>query len=73
MTELSHRNPQLQLVMEFNAPAMARVGITSGDLTAALAMLGFHQSQIVERELETVEHGDLLPTRPGVYNLLLTK
>ena len=73
MNKLSHRSPGLQLVMEFNPAAMKRAGVSREDLTAALADLGFRRGQVVERDLETISAGQLLPAGSTVYNILLTK
>jgi FkbM family methyltransferase len=73
MKELSRRNPDLQLVMEFNPTAMARVGVSREYLTTLLNELGFRRGQIVERNLATTLSGELLPREPAVYNILLTK
>jgi FkbM family methyltransferase len=73
LKEVSLRNPALQLVMEFNPTAMQRANISREDLTLALRGLGFRHAQIVERGLEDIPSGDLLPRGGVVYNILLTK
>jgi FkbM family methyltransferase len=73
MKEVSQRNSRLQLVMEFNPAAMQRASVSREDLTTELAELGFRRGRVVERELEDVSGGQLLPTGRTVYNILLTK
>jgi FkbM family methyltransferase len=73
MTEVSGRNAGLQLIMEFNPVAMRRAGVSREELTETLGKLGFRRGQVVERKLEVIPHGDLLPSGSTVYNVLLTK
>jgi FkbM family methyltransferase len=73
MRELSERNRSLQLVMEFNPPAMRRSGTGREDLTAVLKTLGFHHAEIVERGLEPLPEGQLVPGGRATYNIYLTK
>jgi FkbM family methyltransferase len=73
MREVSRRNPELNLVMEFNPGAMARAGVSRSYLTSVLVELGFRRGRIVERRLKRVPEGDLLPAGNTVYNVLLTK
>jgi FkbM family methyltransferase len=73
MTETSHRNPGLRLVLEFNPSAMRRGAVSSKRLTDTLAELGFRKGQIVERRLSVLPQGQLVPTGGAVYNILLTK
>lgn len=73
MREISRRNPELRIVMEFNPTAMARAGVSREYLTVVLAELGFRRGQIVERDLAAIPSGELLPRDAAVYNILLTK
>jgi FkbM family methyltransferase len=73
MKEVSRRNPGLRLVMEFNPAAMERSAVSREHLTATLKDLGFRRGQVVERDLEWIPPGELLPTGSAVYNVLLTK
>lgn len=73
MRQLSLLNPKLWLVMEHNPAALRRAGATPSALTAILHDLGFARAQIVERGLQTVPGGDLLPTGSAVYNVLFMK
>jgi FkbM family methyltransferase len=73
MREISQRNPALNLVMEINPTAMARVGTSREALEAELVGLGFHRCQIVERDLADLPSGELVPRDAAVYNVLLTK
>ena len=73
MAELSRRNDALQLIMEFNLAAMRREAVGRKELCEALRDLGFRQAWVVERNLEPVARGDLLPTDSAVYNILLAK
>lgn len=73
MREVSHQNPDLQLVIEFNAKAMSRAGVSPQALETTLRELGFRHGRIVERKLTAVPDGALLPNGRAVYNILLTK
>lgn len=73
MRELSKRNPELQLIIEFNPMAMARGAISREALGLTLADLGFRRGQIVERGLKVIPAGELVPTGGAVYNIFLTK
>ena len=59
--------------MEFNLAAMRREAVGRKELCEALRDLGFRQAWVVERNLEPVARGDLLPTDSAVYNILLAK
>jgi FkbM family methyltransferase len=73
MRQLSKRNPELQLIIEFNPMAMRRGAISREALASALAELGFRRGQIVERGLKLISAGELVPSGDAVYNILLTK
>ena len=73
MRELSARNPNLRLIVEFNPKAMARAGTRNDDFTATLKSLGFREGRVVERGSELIPNGGLVPTGDAVYNLLLSK
>ena len=73
MRELSRRNPQLRLVMEFNPAAMRRAGVSRRELAKVLVGLGFRVGRIVERGLKMVPDRELVPAGNTVYNILLSK
>lgn len=73
MRATSFRNPQLQLVMEFNPRAMERARVTHQALCQMLIDLGFRSGYVVERNLQPLPTGRLLPIDSAVYNLLLKK
>jgi FkbM family methyltransferase len=73
MRELSKRNPELHLIIEFNPMAMTRGRISSEELGRTLTELGFRRGQIVERGLKVIPAGKLVPTGDAVYNIYLTK
>ena len=73
MIELSRRNPQLRLVMEFNLEAMRRAGVSSLMLTAALGGLGFRDASVIEKRLRPVPMQPSLRESGIVHDLLLVK
>jgi FkbM family methyltransferase len=73
MEELSRRNPQLRMVMEYNRQALRRAGHTNVHLAEVLHQVGFSRSWVIERNLEPVSRGALLPETGALYNLLLAK
>jgi len=73
MRQLSNRNPQLQLVMEFNPTAMARAHVTRMELRGTLTDLGFRSGRVVERGLQEIANDELVPDGGVVYNVLLAK
>ncbi|TMD23605.1 MAG: FkbM family methyltransferase [Chloroflexi bacterium] len=72
MKQTSQRNPELQLIMEFNPRAMVRAGVSRATLSSLLDDLGFRRSQVIEDRLRPISDG-VLPAGQAVYNLLLTK
>jgi FkbM family methyltransferase len=73
MRELSKRNAELKLIMEFNPMAMTRGGVSREALSLTLTELGFHRGQVVERGMRVVRGTELLPSGSAVYNILLSK
>jgi FkbM family methyltransferase len=73
MRELSERNPDLKVIMEFNPKTMQRTGVSRHDLANTLTELGFRRGQIVERGLQALPARELLPRSSDVHNILLTK
>jgi FkbM family methyltransferase len=73
MRELSRRNPELKLIMEFNPMAMARGGVSRQALTRTLRELGFRNGQVVERGMKMIGASELLPSGSAVYNIFLSK
>lgn len=73
MRELSRRNPQLRLIMELNAHAMAQSGETSAALASLLGDLGFVNGYVVEAGLRPFLVGGGLPDTRATYNLLFEK
>ena len=73
MKELSHRNPRMQLIMEFNFKALVRAGATPESLAITLYELGFHKGYIIERGLRPFSVADGFPRSRATYNLLLEK
>jgi FkbM family methyltransferase len=72
MRGVSQRNPNMQLVMEFNPSAMQRANVEPAELTQVLKQLGFRSGRVVERDLQSVDD-QLVPKGGAVYNILLTK
>lgn len=73
MTELSARNDNLSLVMEFNSIAMQRAGTTRQAMSDALTRLGFGNAYIIELDTRPIPLTKPLPRSGLVYNLLATK
>jgi FkbM family methyltransferase len=73
MPELSKRNPQLRLIMEFNRITMKRSGRTAAGVSAALTRLGFDSAYVIELGLKPISLGRPLPQSGLVYNVLVTK
>jgi FkbM family methyltransferase len=72
MRRLSDRSSKLQLIVEYNPPAMARAGLARDSLRDVLVELGFRRCYVIERGMQLVE-GDILPSVNAVSNLFLTK
>lgn len=73
MKELSQRNPELRLVMEFDPRHMAYAGASSEDITGLLRELGFVRGEIIERRLKSFYLKDGFPMVSTYYNVLLKK
>lgn len=72
MTGLCQRNPDLEVIMEFNPRALARAGVTRSALTSTLSDLGFVSSYVIEDAGHPTPEG-FLPAGQAVFNLLLTR
>jgi FkbM family methyltransferase len=73
MRELSRRNHQMRLIMEFNLDAMRRTGIPPQALADTLMELGFTRGYIIERNLKAFPIVQGLKETSAIYNLLFTK
>lgn len=73
MKELSARNPQLALIMEFNLSAMRRAHVTPLRIAHLLRALGFRFGCVIEKGLRPISIDNSLPVSYSLYNLLLTK
>jgi FkbM family methyltransferase len=73
MEELSERNADMVLVMEYNRMAFSRAGVSRPELERALRDLGFSMSRVIERGVGRLHRRELLPRHATVCNLLLTK
>lgn len=71
--ELSRRNPQLQLVMEFDLANLRRAGASREGLATVLQELGFRHGYIIERGMKPFSVAQAFPRSHAVYNLLLKK
>lgn len=71
MREVCRRNPALLVILELNSDAMRRSGTTHANMAALLLSLGFHQGQVIERNLEPFTIGATLPGSGATYNVLL--
>ncbi len=73
MADLSSRNPELRIVIEFNPSAMRRAGMSAAGLANALVRLGVRESYVIEQGVRRISDNQLLPSGGSVFNLLLTK
>ena len=73
MIELSRRNPELQLIMEWDVTYMRRAGTKPEALVSAIRTLGFAKGYIIERGLKPFSLGGMLPRMRGYYNCLFKK
>jgi len=73
MSQLSSRNPQMELILEWNIPAMRKQGAEPQDVQATLMNLGFTTAVIIERPGKPCQVGKDFPKLDGTYNLYLTK
>jgi FkbM family methyltransferase len=73
MDELSRKNRNLRVVIEYNWRAIQRAGRTPDELSARLRSLGFTQGRMIERNLDEFAIDRSLPRTGAMYNLLLTK
>ena len=73
MHELSAKNPELRIVMEYNLEAIRRAGLTSRDVSDVLVQLGFPTAYIIEQGLKPISLANPLPQSGLIYNLLIGK
>lgn len=73
MRGLSERNPQLQLILEYDSQNMERCGVSWEVVASILQELGFHTGRIIEQNMRTFDLSDRFPGPELTYNLLLTK
>jgi len=73
MRELSHRNPKMQLIVEFNLGSIHQVGATVDSLAAVLGELGFRKGYIIERGMKPFSIAQAFPKSRAIYDLLLNK
>ena len=73
MTELSRRNPEMQVVLEFNLSAIRRAGESAESLREALWGLGFRTANVVEKRGKPFSLATRLPRSWLVYNLIARK
>ena len=71
MRELCRRNPEMQLVMEFNSSATHWAGSSWEALASNLRTLGFGNSYIIERRLKPVSLTHAFSNSRALHNLLL--
>ncbi len=73
MRELSRKNPQMQLIVELNIPAMQRAKSNPSVVLNLAQELGFSRGFIIERNLKSFFLDQGLPQTNAIYNILLTK
>jgi len=73
MSELSRRNPRMQLIMEFSLDNLRQAGTTVDALAKILEQLGFHSGRIIEQGMKPFSVARGLPKTYAVHNLLLKK
>jgi FkbM family methyltransferase len=73
MAQLSLRNPQMNVIMEFDRFNLRRAGARPADIESTVRELGFRTGYVIERGMAAFRVGDGLPNLRGTYNLLLTK
>lgn len=73
MRELSRRNSQIQLIMEFDLANLRRSGATREALATVLQSLGFSTGYIIEQDMKPFPVPQGLPRSRATYNLLLKK
>ena len=72
MRELCRRNPEMQLIMEFNLGAIHRAGGTREELASLLQELGFSKGHIIEQDMKPFSVPHQFPKSHATYDLLLT-
>jgi FkbM family methyltransferase len=73
MRELSSRNPEMQLIMELNAPAATRAGDSVDAISSLLSHLGFVRGYVIEANHRPFLVSEKLPKTQATYNVLLVK
>jgi FkbM family methyltransferase len=73
MSDLSARNPDIKLVMEYNPQSIKRAGVTPQRLFQAIRLLDFSTVRVVEQRLRPLSLDGPWPAGNAMYNLLLTK
>jgi FkbM family methyltransferase len=73
MKELSQKNPELKLIMEFNRSNIERAGTTTEEIAYTLFELGFRRGYIIERGMKAFSVNHEFPEEHVNYNLLLEK
>ena len=73
MSELSRRNPGMQLIMELNLTSTRRAGVDPEALFVILQKLGFCYGYIIEQGLRPYSVAHAFSKTHATYNLLLRK
>jgi len=73
MREVSSRNPQMQLIMEFDPDRIRQSDNRPEILAATIQDLGFHSGYIIERRLKSFRIAQGFPETKAHYNVLFKK
>ncbi len=73
MRELSRRNPQMQLIIEYSQENLLRAGTSREAFVAVLQELGFRRGYIIEQGLKPFSLSEGLSKTHATYNLFLKK
>ena len=73
MKELSQRNPDLSLIMEFDMATVRRSGESREHIARILLELGFHKGYVIEQGLRPFSVAGNFPRSRACYNLLFTR
>ena len=76
--ELSHRNPALKLIIEFNPDTMSAAGVSLGEYFRLLTACGFTRISLIQDKLLEVNYPSDVPSlkqraRSQSVNLLCVK
>jgi FkbM family methyltransferase len=72
MREVSQKNPEMKIIVEFNLRAIQRAGGTWEDFASALKGLGYDKAHIIERGLMPISLDQPIPSKRVLHNLLLS-